>query len=181
MHTVGEYIGAHKSLEGDLVISFCIEEDDMESLKALEGSKVVIDVSKFSKKRSLNANAYFWKLCDLIAKKLGSDKDTIYLMMLRDAGVFDQYDLPLEAVEKISKLYRYAEIDHEYTTDVLGFDGIEPVKMASIKCYTGSHEYDSKQMAELINHTVNEAHNLGIETWTREEIDNLIKQWKGHA
>lgn len=183
MHTVGTYLGAQKSLEGDLVISFAIDEDpsDLEKLAKLEDQEVVLDVVKFYEKRSLNANAYFWKLCDLIAKKLGSDKDTIYLMMLKNAGAFDTYELPLEAANQIKRLYRYSEEDYRFERYMWNADEDQgrTIDFTCIRCYRGSHEYDKKQMSDLINYTVNEAHDLGIDTWTKEEIKNLIERWDG--
>ena len=138
-------------------------------------------LSKLNEKRSLSANAYFWKLCDLIAKAIGSDKDTVYLLMLRDAGVFDYYELPVEASELIQAHYRYSEEDYRYKRLLVHPETGEELEteFVAIKCYKGSHEYDSKQMAELINQTVYVANELGIDTLTKEEIDNLVSRWQG--
>lgn len=183
MHVLGEYIGAQPSLEGDLCLMISVDDDlDIrEKLRKLEGLRVSLELTKYSEKRSLNANAYFWKLCDLIAKAVRSDKDTIYLLMLRDAGVFDYYELPVEASELIQAHYRYSEEDYRYKRLLVHPETGEEVEteFVALKCYKGSHEYDAKQMAELINHTVDEAHELGIDTLAKEEIENLVNRWQG--
>lgn len=183
MHALGEYIGAQPSLDGDLCLMISIDDDlsTREKLQKLEGQRVSFDLKKYSEKRSLSANAYFWKLCDLIAKAIGSDKDTVYLLMLRDAGVFDYYELPVEASELIKAHYRYSEEDYRYKRYLVhpATDEGQEIEFVALKCYKGSHEYDSKQMSELINQTVYVANELGIDTLTKEEIDNLVNRWQG--
>lgn len=175
----GEYIGASRNLEGDLIVSFAIDEIDIQKLEDLKGKELSIEVEKYRKKRSLNANAYFWQLCDKIAKKLGSDKDTIYLMLLKEAGVFEIIDVIEEAVPRIEALFRTIDIDYQYTVFGLNADGEEvPRNMVSLKCYRGSHEYNSKQMAELINNTVQQAQELGIDTMTADEIEHICSLWE---
>ena len=45
----------------------------------------------------------------------------------------------------------------------------------AVKC---SHLYDSKEMSDLIDGTVEEAKSLGIETATPEEIERMKLLWK---
>lgn len=70
MRTRAYYQGASKSLAGDLIVSFAIEDE--EAIEKLEKDKekiLVLETSKYSDKRSLNANAYFgcyairWRRC----------------------------------------------------------------------------------------------------------------------
>ena len=41
----------------------------------------------------------------------------------------------------------------------------------------GSHTYDTKEMSRLIDGTVSEAKELGIETMTPNEIERMKQQW----
>jgi len=150
-------------------VSFTIDEQDINLEKDID---YVIDIQKHNEKRSLNANAYFWKLCDMIAKKVGSDKDTIYLLQLSKYGVFVDVDITKEALPGLQQKFRYIEIlEEDYLCEYLD--------RLPVRCYFGSSHYDSKEMSELITGTVTDAHDLGIETWTDEEIENLLKNWKG--
>lgn len=180
MHAVGRFYSAAKTLDGTLTISFAIE-DDTELVKKLEEQKdkdLVIDTKLFRKKRSLNANAYFWKLCDEIGKKLGVSKDIIYLMQLEKYGVFQDIEIIRPAVKVMMDMYRYAT--ELYSYNVINPNDIEEreIEMVVLRCYQGSHEYNTAQMSALIQGTVNDANDLGIETWSEEELEYLYSLWR---
>ena len=46
-----------------------------------------------------------------------------------------------------------------------------------IQCFFGSHTYDTKEMSRLIEGTVSEAKELGIDTRTPEEIALMTEEW----
>lgn len=163
MHTLGKFVSAQKSSEGTLLTFAVAEEDFPEDLMDAE---LALEIEKYSEKRSLSANAYFWKLCTLIAQKLGSDKDTIYLLQLAKYGVFKDITILTIALDDLKRIYRYVEeLDHndEYT---------------QARCYIGSSRYDKQEMRLLIEGTVNDAHDLGISTWSDEEVERLVSRWK---
>jgi len=168
MHSLGRYISAGRSLDGDLTITLAVEDIDIDQLRKLEGKELVIDVKKYSEKRSLNANAYFWKVCELIAQKLNSDKDTIYLIQLSKYGVFVDVRILRDALDSLKDKFRYVEdfddgYDDEYTT---------------ARCYFGSSHYNTQEMARLLEMTIQDAHDLGISTWSDEEVNSLIAGWE---
>ncbi|MCQ2369237.1 MAG: hypothetical protein MJ007_02035 [Paludibacteraceae bacterium] len=166
IHTLADFVGASKDLEGNVIAHFVIDGDVLPKLDELKDDELVLEVDKYYKKRSLNANAYFWKLCDMIAKALGTDKDTVYLLELSTYGVFVDIEIVKQALPTLQKEFRHTQIiDEDDTT-------------AYVRCYIGSSHYNSKEMAELINGTVSDAHDIGIETWTQAEIDNLIENWR---
>lgn len=184
MHTLGEYKSAQRDLDGGLCVTFTIddERETLAKLEELKDKKLVLEFKKYNPKRSLNANAYFWLLCDKIAKVLGSDKDTIYLLQLKRYGTYEAIEVIAEAQKYIEPLYRVIEVDHYFHNAMVDDSGHDYVaKMASLRCYIGSSHYDSKEMADLINGTVNDCHDLGIETWTPEEINNLVLHWEGRG
>ena len=168
MHVLANYIGAQRTLDGDLTVTFAIdaEEDEVAKLDEIKDKLMVLDVKKYSEKRSLNANKYFWQLCDKIAEKLNSDKISIYLMQLKHDGVFVDLEVRNEALDEIRKQFRYVE---EYD------DGLD---YTFARCYIGSSHYSTAQMSRLINGTVEEAKQLGIETLTPAEIARLIEKWE---
>lgn len=169
--------GLSKNLNGDLIISFAVDDNPalIEDYEKLKDSKVVLEVKKYHDKRSLDANAYFWQLCDKIARVLGSNKDTIYLMMLKEAGVFADVDVKKDAVEMLTRIYRICEVMQEY--DVVDSVYEDAVTYCTVRCYFGSHLYDTSEMAHLINHTVNQAQELGIDTITPDEQAHMLSLW----
>lgn len=179
MHALGTYTGASRNLQGDLVISFTVDDEvDLAALEATQGKQVALDIALYRNKRSLDANAYFWKLCDEIAKAVGSDKDTIYLMMLDRYGVFETVDVIAEAIPALEPLFRYTKVVDTHYADVYGPDGPATVEMAVLHCYRGSHEYDTKEMSDLISGTVSDAEALGIPTLTSKELEKIKNSWR---
>lgn len=74
-----------KTLEsGKTEVSFTVDKlttKDKNTIKAaLEqaGEALTIKISKYRKKRSLNANSYFWTLVGELALKLNRKKEEIY-------------------------------------------------------------------------------------------------------
>lgn len=177
MREVAKIAGLSKNLNGDLIISFAVDDNPalIEQYEKLKDSKVVVEVKKYHDKRSLDANAYFWQLCDKIARVLGSDKDTVYLMMLKEAGVFTDIKVKYVAVEQLKMVYRLCEIIEAYTEETGFYDDYET--WCVVRCYYGSHLYDTSEMAHLINHTVQQAQELGIDTITPDEQAHMISLW----
>lgn len=177
MNVKAEYVQSVRDENDELIVSFKVDDDIRGSLQ--KEVPLMLSIEEYKKHRSLSANAYFWQLCDKIAKKLKSDKETIYLMKLKDAGVFETIDIIEEAIPKIEQFFRLIEIDYRYTVFGINADGEEePRMMVSLRCYHGSHEYDSKQMSELIESTVNDAQDLGIETMTPDELEHMCSVWR---
>lgn len=48
------------------------------------------------------------------------------------------------------------------------------------KVYRGSHTYDSKEMAQLLDGTIQEAKEQGIETKTPDEILRMEQAWRSN-
>ena len=64
--------------------------------------RLTIKVDKYREKRSLDANAYLWKLCSLIADKLSDNgcpetKESIYQDAIKARGIYrEQGELPID-------------------------------------------------------------------------------------
>lgn len=88
-------------------------------------------------------------------------------MQIQRYGVFVDMTVIDEAVEMLTKHFRYVETEPSIN------DGY-----TDARCYIGSSEYDTKQMSDLINGTVNDAKDLGIETLTDDEITEMMELWR---
>ena len=172
MRTVGKYAGASRSLQGELIISFAINDES--AIENIDSDKqLVIETKRYSDKRSLNANAYFWVLCDKIANELRSTKEAVYLLQLSKYGVWVDVTVKRSALPGIKAKFRYTE---EFIEDSLS-DGEEVV---TVRCYFGSSHYDKSEMSRLIEGTVRDAKEIGnIDTWTPDEISRAIAAWEG--
>lgn len=171
VHLTAEFDGITRTTEGDLILLLAINEGEItEELKKLEGKKIVCDLKKHSEKRSLTANAFFWKLCTLIAEKCGTDKDSIYELMIKTYGQYTDIECEPNALEPVKRLFRFSEVLRE---DFIDYGG-----KVTLRGYFGSSSYDSKEMSILINGVKQECEDLDIETWSQEEVDRLIEEWE---
>ncbi len=126
-------------------------------------------VKKYRAKRSNNANAYAWVLMQRIAEAIGSEKDSVYLEMLRRYGQFTHLIVRPQVVERVKQEWRTVEELGEVTVN--GQTGIQ------LRCYFGSSTYDSKEMAGFIDGIVSECKEMGIETLTPIELERLKDEW----
>lgn len=138
--------------------------------------KLNIELKKWYQKRSLDANAYCWVLCDKIAKELSKDgtvvvKEQVYKDAILQIGTFE----PFIAQEKT-----YENFKRIWEKQGLGFlvqEVSRKDKCVKVHCYYGSSTYDSKEMSLLIQLLVDLAESLNIETKTQAEIDSLLRSW----
>lgn len=167
MRARASFTGESFTRDRKMVLSFAVEGVAVTDLDGLSGP-LLLEVKPYKEKRSLSANAYFWQLCSQMAAKLRSTKEAVYLLMLRDAGQFIDVEVVPEAVEMLQRVYRYTEVMGESNR-------------VMVRCYLGSSGYNTEEMSALIDHTVEEAKALGIETMTPNELAQIKSSWKGDS
>lgn len=148
------------------MISFTGKVVDIKrKLFQLDEDKVYdVEIKIHREKRSLNANSYCWKLCTEIASAINSDKDSVYLLMLKRYGVSDL--IPISNQVPIDDYIKYYDI--ESRTD----------KYTWYKIYKGSSKYDTKEMSVLLNGIVSECKEMGIPIKEDLEIERMLKEWE---
>lgn len=126
-----------------------------------------VKIDKHREKRSLNANAYLWKLVTEIGNILNKSKEEVYLQMLIDYGQSEMVSILSEIdVKGYFKYYKLA-----------GTSILNGKEFNHYKIYKGSSEYDAKEMSILLNGVVQEAKNLGIKTKDDIELERLVEEW----
>lgn len=126
-----------------------------------------VKINKHREKRSLNANAYLWKLVTEIGNILNKSKEEVYLQMLIDYGQSEMISILSEInVKGYFKYYKLA-----------GTSILNGKEFNHYKIYKGSSEYNTKEMSILLEGVVQEAKNLGIKTKEDYEIEKLIEEW----
>lgn len=136
-----------------------------------------IDIKTFSAKRTKNANAYCWVLCDEISKALhnGETRVDVYRKAIREVGIFRDIDLRADAARTMMKGWEGNGIGwFSEKVDDSEFEGFELIRF-----YFGSSVYNKKQMARLIDWIVEEAKDQGIEVLTDQELSLLKDGWNG--
>lgn len=144
------------------VLHWLIEQPDKE-----------YEIKEHKQKRSLDANAYLWVLISKIQSVLNIPKETIYKDLIKDIGVYEVIPIKNIAVNKFCEAWHKNGLGWITETTKSKLDGY-----TNVLAYYGSSEYDSKEMARLIDSTIEECKNLDIETKSDEEIKSLVENWK---
>lgn len=132
----------------------------------------------FRKKRSADANAYCWVLCQKLAEKLSENdpkmtKDEVYRLAISKVGIFKDF---CGIAESDAKTLRHAweMLGTGWITEQVDYspDG----DAVTVRCYYGSSTYNTKQMSRLIDYLVEDCKELGIETLPPDELRRLYAQ-----
>lgn len=165
--------------EGNTVVSFVTRDKSaarMTAQQAKDLGECKITVSK-DVPRSLNANAYFHMLVNKIAAKLRSSDEIVKRNLVLSYGaVLRENDGPvglkLPTSNDPSLIYPYCKLFDTRTDNGVDFN--------CYLLYKRTHTLNTTEMSRLIDGTVYEAKELGIETETPETIARMKSLWKEH-
>lgn len=124
-------------------------------------------IERKRKKRSTDANALCWKLCTEIANVLRTDKDSIYIDMLKRYGQSDLVTM-LSIVNPKAYFKYFDECGKGYS---------KGKEYTHYKVYKGSSEYDTREMSILLDGIIDEAKSLDIEVISEREKSLLLEEW----
>lgn len=165
----------HRTLDGKFVVSFVLTADPRKELEGLQETDLDITVKKHRKKRSLDANAYAWVLIGTIAEAMHIDRKDVYREAIRAiGGNHEIVCVQNKAVESLCNGWQSLGLGWQTET--------MPSKLkdcTTVFLYYGSSTYDTKQMSLLIDHLVQDAKELGIETLTPAELATMMMSYKG--
>lgn len=150
-----------------------LDGDFRSNFDNLKDKDVRVEIKRYRKKRSLDANAYAWVLMDKISKVTGVNKVEVYRQTIKEiGGVSEVLCLRNEAVEKFRR--NWASKGTGWQSEVM--DSKIP-ECTNVVIYYGSSTYDTEQMSRLIDSVVQDAKALGIETMTPAELARIKSQW----
>lgn len=158
-------------------IAILLDSKEINNIQELNGLKLNVELKKWYKKRSLDANAYCWVLCDLIAKELSKEgsittKEQVYKDTILNIGTFEPMIVQEKAFENFKRIWEKQGLGY-LIQEVSRKD-----KCVKVNCYYGSSSYDNKEMTLLVNFIVDMAKQLNIETRPENELQSLLKEWK---
>lgn len=133
----------------------------LDKVVKLSGKEVNIIISEPKEKRSLDSNAYFWLLVNRLADKLHTSKEEMYLKLLKDYGQSIVVTVK-QGLDLSQAGFKYYEVIKD------GLINGKP--FTAYKVFIGSSQYTKEQMSVLIDGTVQECKELGIET----ELDMYV-------
>ena len=157
-------------------ISLLLDTKDIDIVEQLKNeNKLDIELKKHRKKRSLNANKYFWELLGKYSEEKEIDTIKEYKERVKRLGIFRISRVESKDVEAFKKSWEnwgtawFCEI---YDTEYLG-----NIEFKILHLYYGSSSFNSKQMSRLINDLVEDCKEVGIETKPQAEINSLLELW----
>lgn len=159
-------------------LQFTLDKKALLTLEVESNAKSVYDKFKdktlsaalklFKNRRSNNANSLCWELCTKIADLLRTDKDSVYVRMLKMYGQSE-----LISVKSEINLTGYVKyFDEAGTSRLNGTD------FTHYRVYKGSSEYDTREMSVFLDGIVYEAKELGIDVLSERELSLLKEDWK---
>ena len=144
-----------------------------ETFMKLQGEEITLSATKVRKHRSLNANAYFYELCGKIAEVIDSSKDEVHHQMIFRYG---QYKRTADGnlvfcMRPTSEDYMDDPTRHLKPTGKTEYrNGVSYSWYVEMR---GSHEYNTQEMAKLIDGVVSEAKELDIEVLSDDELRRI--------
>ena len=144
-----------------------LSDDFTQSYDNLKDKTLNIEIKEHKQKRSLNANALLWKLCNEIGNKLRLSKEEMYLNMLKHYGQSEI--ISVRADVDVNGYFKYFE--------EIGQGKINGKNFTHYKIFKGSSEYDTQEMSILLDGVVQEAKDLGITVLSASELDLIKREW----
>lgn len=157
----------------NMKITFEVENTDLSIIDQFKDKDLNIEITKWYKKRSLDANAYAWVLLGKLQDVLNIPKETIYKNMIKEIGSYEIVPIKNEAVERFETAWHKNGLG--WVTEQL------PSKLkgyTNIVCYYGSSSYNSKEMSRLIDLIVQDCKEQEIETLSKEELKSMMEEYE---
>lgn len=124
----------------------------------------VFECEEYHEKRSPQANKYCWALIGKIADAMRKSKEEVYFQMLKDYGQSEFVSVRSDI--DVKGYFKYYE--------EFGTGHVQGREFTHYKVYKGTSEFDSKEMAILLDGIIQEAKQLGIETITPAEKERML-------
>ena len=158
-----------------LTLSITVDEAEAENLYSLAnklqpGKQYDLSITRHYEKRSVNANAYAWKLIGLISAEVGIPPIEVYQQFILDSYCYRDVLVKDDDIKK--EISDWKNQGYGWLCEVLGpspqHDGY-----TWIRKYRGSSSFNSMEMSRFIDNIIFEAKEFGIETEPREKIQIL--------
>lgn len=178
-----DFTGCFESLMADFSTGrqkavLTLNEDARQTFENLKDcEKIAITIKKYRKKRSLDANAYFHVLVGKIADAIGNSKPAVKNMLLSKYGQYaiENDSLVHLIIREDIDVSEREDIHLSPTSCVKTLDDGRLYRV--YRLMRGSHTYNTVEMSRLIDGTVQEAKELGIETMTPDQLEEMKQKW----
>ena len=162
---------------GEYQLSLAVKEIPQGLDKLPEGD-LSISLARWSEKRSMSANAYYWVLVSKIAAAMYAPQPFVHNYLLQRYGQLEIYNgkhvtVMIPDTEEAGERVMLSDHYHLKPTSHVK-EGKDGTTFRAYLMIRGSSTYDSKEMAALIEGAVSECHEMGIETIPPEELERML-------
>ena len=153
------------------ILSEFIQEDS-KILTIQIGLNEEIEVKR--KKRSKNANSYFWELLQKLCFEMNVDLIEEYRKRVKELGICQTFELDNKNLATFEHLWNERGI--AWFTEKVE----QGANKTIINAYYGSSSYNSKQFSRLLDNLIQDCRSVGIQTLDDLEIEELIRREYGN-
>lgn len=146
-------------------------------LKLQQLDRITVSFKPYRKKRSLNANSYYWKLCSELASAMHVSRAEMHNILLDRYGVFATDESENRIVHFMPENTNHLKMVNMHYSPAgvrIAYEGTVYCKYYVLK---GSSSFNTKEMSDLIEGTVSECKEMDIETLPPAEIERMIKSY----
>ncbi len=177
MRATGKIVGANIDFKTNkpVLMLEVNERNDFEQImdELKDKDKLAIEIKQYRERRSLDANAYFWVLCDKLAERLHKGKTEIYREYIKDiGGVSETVCVKNAAVKRLCEGWSKNGIGWQTETFESKLEGCTNVVL-----YYGSSTFSTAQMSALLDLVIQDCHDQGIVTETPNQIAEMKARW----
>lgn len=138
--------------------------------EGLDGKLLDVTLKEHREKRSKDANALLWACIGDISKATGIDKWDVYLKLLKRYGRYTYIAVRRSAVEMVKRQWRECE--------EIGPVSVNGTPCVQMLCYYGSSTYDTHEMSILLDGTLSEMEEIGIQRPASSQIRRALEEWE---
>lgn len=155
-----------------VAVTFLLDNATPKDIEKLQDKDLLLEVKKYSPKKTNDQNAYMWALLQAIADHLkdGSNRWDHYMRCIRDYGVFAYYPAEEKDIPTLQSVFRLVldrgEVEIETPSG-------KKVLVHQMQCFKGTSCYTKDELSDFIDKIVAECKDAGIDTATPDELAHM--------
>lgn len=130
------------------------------------------EIKQHREKRSLDANAYYWKLCGELAKAVGAKPEDIYRSHVKDIWNCDVLCITKKALPVFETHWTSGHLGRFIETRESKIEGC-----VTVLAFYGSSDFSWAEMSRLIDNCIQDCKSVGVETLPPDKIAMLKEEW----
>lgn len=131
-----------------------------------------LEIKQHREKRSLDANAYYWRLVGELARAVNDTPGNIYRRHIQDIANYDTLCVVTDAVHDFERRWKSGHLGRFVETRESKISGC-----TTVLAYYGSSDFDTREMSRLIDNCIQDCSAAGVETLSPDKLALLKEEW----